>query len=328
MDIKEAIELRKGDIERYLMDAFGDIRNERLKNAMVHYPQAGGKRLRPALAMISADAVKKGEGERALPFGVALEIIHNFTLVHDDIMDDDDLRRGVPTVHRAFDESTAINAGDAMFALGFNALSMLDVPDEVLREILRDVSAMVIGIAEGQQMDMDFEERNDISPEEYLEMIEKKTALMFIGAAKNGAKIAGADAELCEKMADYGKYMGLAFQIWDDFLDLNAKEEELGKPVGSDIKNGKKTLMVVYALQRLEGEERERFMEILGNEGASDEEVKEAIALMEKVDALRDAESLALDYAERAKASLDVLSDSDEKEALLDLVDYVIRRKY
>ncbi len=328
MDIKQAIGLRKEEIESYLGDAFAGVKNERLRTAMIHYPQAGGKRLRPALAMISADAVEKGEGRRALPFGIALEITHNFTLVHDDIMDEDELRRGVPTVHKAFDEPTAINAGDAMFALAFNVLSKLDIEHSILRDILEDVSAMVIGIAEGQQMDMDFEERIDIKPEEYLEMIEKKTALMFINAAKNGARIAGAPPEVYEKMAEYGKYMGLAFQIWDDFLDLNAKEEELGKPVGSDIRNGKKTLMVVYALQRIEGDERDRFLRILGNQGASDAEVREAIALMEKANALRDAEALALDYAERAKRALDILDDSEEKEALLDLVDYVIRRKY
>ncbi len=328
MDIKEAIERRKSEIERELIKSFDRVWEERLKNAMTHLPSAGGKRLRPALAMISADAVKKGEGKRALPFGITLEIIHNFTLVHDDIMDNDDLRRGVPTVHKVFDEATAINAGDAMFALAFNVLSRLDVDDSILREILDDVSGMVLGIAEGQQMDMDFEERMDIDPEEYLEMIEKKTALMFINAAKNGARIAGAPPSVYEKMAEYGKYMGLAFQIWDDFLDLTADEKTLGKPVGSDIRNGKKTLMVVYTLQRLEVPDRERFLNILGNEKASDEEVSEAIELMKKVGAIQDAESLALEYADRAKRALGVLHESEEKEALLDLVDYVIRRKY
>ncbi len=328
MDIKEAIGIRKPDIERELLKSFEIVRDERLRNAMSHLPSAGGKILRPALAMISADAIKKGEGKRALAFGISLEIIHNFTLVHDDIMDNDDLRRGVPTVHKVFDNATAINAGDAMFALAFNVLSGLDVEHSVLREILADISSMVIGIAEGQQMDMDFEERTDIAPEEYLEMIEKKTALMFINGAKNGARIASAPPEVYEKMAEYGRYMGLAFQIWDDFLDLTADEKTLGKPVGSDIRNGKKTLMVVYALQRLEGPDRERFLSILGNQKASDDEVKEAIELMKKVGAIQDAESLALDYADRAKRALEVLDDSEEKEALLDLVDYVIRRKY
>ena len=328
MDIKTAIAKRKPEIDENLIKVFDDIGEMKLKKAMVHLPAAGGKRLRPALAMISADAIKKGEGRRAMFFGIALEIIHNFTLVHDDIMDKDDLRRGVPTVHKVFDEATAINAGDAMFALAFKVLSKLDVDDTTLRRIFSDVSSMVIGIAEGQQMDMDFEERIDISPEEYLEMIEKKTALMFINAAKNGARIAGAPPEIYRKMAEYGKYMGLAFQIWDDFLDLTAKEEELGKPVGSDIRNGKKTLMVVYALQRLEGEDRERFLSILGNQSASDDEVKEAIEIMKKVNGIQDAEKLALDYADRAKKALEVLEDSEEKEALLDLVDYVIRRKY
>ena len=327
MGIKEAIALRREEIDAALLSAFDGIGEERLKKAMVHYPAAGGKRLRPALAMISADAVNEGEGKRALPFGIALEITHNFTLVHDDIMDRDDIRRGVPTVHTVYGEATAINAGDAMFSLAFTKLSELDVDDSLVRELVSDVSSMVIGIAEGQQMDMDFEERMDIKAEEYLEMIEKKTALMFINAAKNGARIAGASRDVYRKMAEYGKYMGLAFQIWDDFLDLRANEKELGKPVGSDIRNGKKTLMVVYALERLEGQDRERFLGILGNEKASDEEVKEAIALMDKVNALRDAEALALDYAERAKRALDVLKESEEKDAMLDLVDYVIRRR-
>ncbi len=327
MGIKEAIEARRGEIDRALMEAFDGIGEERLKKAMEHYPAAGGKRLRPALALISADAIKEGAGKKALPFGIALEITHNFTLVHDDIMDGDDIRRGVPTVHRIYGEATAINAGDAMFSLAFMKLSELDVDDSLLRALVSDVSSMVIGIAEGQQMDMDFEERTDIEPEEYLEMIEKKTALMFMNAAKNGARIAGAPREVYDRMEEYGRYMGLAFQIWDDYLDLTADEELLGKPVGSDIRNGKKTLMVIYALKRLGGKDRERFTEILGKEGASDEEVREAIELMMSVDAVQDAEKLALDYAGRAKRALDVLRDSEEKSAMLDLVDYVVRRR-
>ena len=170
-----------------------------LRKAMMHLPLSGGKRLRPSLAMLVADCVS-GEGGRALPFGLALEIIHNFTLVHDDIMDRDDYRRGVKTVHKMWDEPTAINAGDALFARAFEILSTVEVTPEVFRELVYDVACMVRQIGEGQQWDMEFEKQKKVTEEEYLKMIERKTALMFMTGAKGGALIGGGTEEQVKAM--------------------------------------------------------------------------------------------------------------------------------
>jgi geranylgeranyl diphosphate synthase type I len=275
--------------------------------------------------MLTADAVSE-KGDKAVPFGVALELIHNFTLLHDDVMDKDELRRGVKTVHVMFDEATAINAGDVLFARAFEMLSTTDVSDAVLRNLVREVAEAVRNIGEGQQLDKDFETRTDISEDDYLKMIEYKTAMLFQIAAKGGAMIASATDEQVKAMAKYGRLLGMGFQIWDDYLDLKASEELLGKPVGSDIKNGKRTLMIVHALGRLKGDEKETFLRILGNQNASREDVKAAIELLDKVGSCAYAETMALDFAKRSKELLKVLPDSEHRAILGKITDYMVQR--
>ena len=294
--------------------------------AMRHYPAAGGKRLRPVMALTACAAVG-GDEERAMPFALALEMTHNFTLIHDDLMDKDAVRRGRPAVHIIYDEATAINAGDAMFARSFYLLTKLDVPDPVLRTILEDFSMMVQGIAEGQQMDMDFESRREVTEEEYMVMVEKKTALMFKTAAKGGALIGRGTEEEISALDEYGRLLGIGFQIWDDLLDLQADEKVLGKPVGSDIKNGKKTLAAVWALNHLEGEQREAFLRAFGNAEADEETVAKAIEAMREGGAIEYATRRAEEYAEKSRRLLGVLRDGPDKEILLAAVDFMVKRE-
>lgn len=325
MELIERIEPRRKAVNEALIKML-DVGNvTKLKKAMKHLPLAGGKRLRPILAMIVADAIS-GKGKKTIPFGNALEIIHNFTLVHDDIMDKDDLRRGKKTVHVLFDEPTAIIAGDALFALAFETLASLEVDDSKIRILVRDVAHVVREIAEGQQMDMDFENRLDVSEEEYLKMIKKKTAALFAAASKGGAMIAGGTNKQIENMEEYGYLLGMGFQIWDDYLDLSAKEKILGKPVGSDIRNGKCTLMVVHALKRLNGKERKYFLSILGNENASLEAVNSAIALLEKTGSINYARIMAFNFTAEAKKRLEVIPQNEHKELLNDFVDFMVKR--
>jgi geranylgeranyl diphosphate synthase type I len=326
MELKDMLSDRIEAVNMALEVALDIGEQDNLRQAIRHIPMAGGKRLRPVLAMLTADAISES-GEKVIPFGVSLELIHNFTLLHDDVMDKDSLRRGVKTVHVLFDEATAINAGDVLFARAFETLSMTEVSDAVIRNLVREVAEAVRNIGEGQQLDKDFEQRTDITEEDYLKMIEYKTARLFQIASKGGAMIAQGTQEQVNAMSEYGKLLGMGFQIWDDYLDLKADESLLGKPVGSDIKNGKRTLMVVHALARLEGQDKETFLGVLGNQNASSDEVKGAIGLMDKVGSTTYAEQMALDFAKRSKELLQVLPESEPREILNKITDYMVQRK-
>lgn len=325
MDVMKEIIRRAEIIDDQLLSYLEDGEQAKLIRAVRHYPEAGGKRLRPVLAMLVADAIA-GEGEKAIPFGCCLEIIHNFTLIHDDVMDEDTLRRGRPAVHVLFDVPTAIIAGDAMFARGFEVLAMVDAPEGELRRLLSLVAKTVWIIAEGQQMDIDFESRESVSVGEYLEMIEKKTAVLFACAAKGAAIVAGGGQELERDMYDYALLLGLGFQIWDDVLGITADEERLGKPVGSDIRNGKRTLIVLHALENADDDSKRMILSSLGCENATDEEVVNVIRELEKTGSIEFARNKAREFAEDAHKCLESLPDSDSKELLKALVDYSVNR--
>ncbi len=326
MDLKSILSDRIEMVNLALKDILDMGEQEKLRKAVQHIPMAGGKRLRPILAMLTADAVSNS-GEKALPFGVTLELIHNFTLLHDDVMDKDELRRGVKTVHVLFDEATAINAGDVLFARAFETLTTTDVDGTVLRRLVREVAEAVRNIGEGQQLDKDFENRTDISEKDYLKMIEYKTARLFQIAAKGGAMIADGTEEQIQSMADYGRLLGMGFQIWDDYLDLKADEKLLGKPVGSDIKNGKRTLIVVHALERLELDDKEVFLSVLGDHNASQQEVGKAIEILDNTGSTAYAEQMALDFAKKSKELLYVLPESEHRDIISKITDYMVQRR-
>ncbi|HIH76696.1 MAG TPA: polyprenyl synthetase family protein [Methanomassiliicoccales archaeon] len=315
------------EVDRALIRYVERGTHEKLIRAMRHYPEAGGKRMRPVMAILVAEAVGK-RGKEALPFGCSLEIIHNFTLVHDDVIDKDPIRRGRPAVHIAFDEPTAIIAGDALFAIAYDVLATTNVDGERLRRLLRTVSDTVFLVAEGQQIDVDNEDRPSVSREEYLDMVEKKTAVLFACAAEGGAIIGNGTEEQIADMKEYARLLGIGFQIWDDVLGIKGDAKKVGKPVGSDIRNGKRTLIVVDALERLEKDERKTVLtDALGNENATDEQVKAAVQLLEDVGSIEQARQFALDYAKRAKDLLSCLKDSEEKEMLREMVDYAVGRE-
>ncbi|MEW5760798.1 MAG: polyprenyl synthetase family protein [Candidatus Thermoplasmatota archaeon] len=326
MDIKAFLNERKKIVYRELYKALNIGEQMKLKEAMRHLPLAGGKRLRAILPMLVADAIS-GESKKAIPFGIAMEIIHNFTLIHDDIMDKDIFRRGVPTVHTKFDEPTAINAGDALFARAFEVLCKLKVSDNILRIIIGDVAKMVREIGEGQQWDLDFEKRSDVSINEYLRMIEKKTALMFQICCKGGAIISGGSKKQINSMAKYGKYLGICFQIWDDYLALTSDFKKFGKELGNDIRRGKRTLMVIYSWEKCKEKEKNFLNSILGKENASIDEINAVIELMRNVGAIDFAKNFAESYAEKAKKFLYSLEESKHREALFELVNYMLRRE-
>lgn len=299
-----------------------------LYEATRYLPMLKGKRLRPIMCMLVARAFN-GDIENAREFGSALELVHNFTLVHDDIMDNDEKRRGKPTVHIKYDEATAINAGDALFAKSFEVLTDLDLPPEMIVRLVREVAVMSRWIVEGQQMDVRFETRKRVSQSEYLVMIEKKTAVMFQIAAKGGAVISGCDPETVDAMAEFGKTVGIGFQVWDDVLDVIGNEKKLGKPIGSDIRKGKHTIMVIHALNKGTEEQLKILEKADGcGEEASQEDVQAAIDVLREIGSIDMAAKMAQDFANTAKNILDTkVPDSKYKDLLHDLVDYMVVRE-
>ncbi len=215
----------------------------------------GGKRLRPALVLMGFELFAE-DVDPALPVAWALELFHNFTLMHDDIMDAAPLRRGRPTVHAKWGASAGILSGDALLVQAYRRLSM--VPDEtVLPRLLEAFNRVAIGVCEGQQLDMDFEGRHDVTVNEYLNMIELKTAVLLGGALEMGAICAGASATDCSALFEFGCLAGIAFQIQDDLLDSYGDPEKFGKQVGGDILQNKKTLLVLKAIEVASAPDRE-----------------------------------------------------------------------
>lgn len=214
-----------------------------------------GKRVRPVLCLLTCEACE-GDWEQALPAASALELMHNFTLIHDDIEDNDDTRRGRPTVWRLWGRAQAINAGDTLFALSQLALLRLigrDAPAETLISALRLFNRTCVAITEGQYLDIGFERRDDVSVDEYLAMIERKTAALVACSCEMGALIAEAPISRRESVRAFGRHLGLAFQIRDDILGIWGKSEVTGKPVGSDIIRRKKSLPILHGLACDEG---------------------------------------------------------------------------
>lgn len=207
--------------------------------------QAGGKRLRPTLVLMTADAFGKCP-EKALKAAVGIEMFHNFTLLHDDVMDKSDTRRGRPTVHSKWDANTAILSGDTMLTLATKMISEVD--DSILRPVLDTFNDQALRVYEGQRLDMDFENMEQVGLGEYIEMIKAKTGALLGGAAKIGALIGGASKEDADRMYDFGVMLGVAFQIEDDYLDTFGNADTFGKPIGGDINNNKKTFLMVKAL--------------------------------------------------------------------------------
>lgn len=208
---------------------------------------AGGKRLRPALTLMAADAFG-GNSQEAMDAALGIEIFHNFTLLHDDVMDNSDTRRGRQSVHAKYDVNTAILSGDTMLTLASCKMAM--VPDSLLRSVSDIFNAMALNVYEGQQLDMDFEKRGDVTIADYVEMISLKTGALLGAALRIGALIGGATPEDAAKMYDFGMNVGLAFQIQDDWLDTFGDSITFGKPIGGDIANNKKTYLLLSVSEK------------------------------------------------------------------------------
>ncbi|MHB8586902.1 MAG: polyprenyl synthetase family protein [Thermoplasmatota archaeon] len=304
-------------VEGAMLASLDDISPQRLREACLHYPRAGGKRLRPIMSLLAAEAAG-GRRDDAIPLGVALECIHNFSLIHDDIMDRDDLRRGIPTVHKAWDEPTAILAGDTLFAKAFEVLGEAQAKPERVRRVVRDVATMARVLCEGQQLDMEFP-NGAPSEEQYMDMIERKTARLFESAARGGAEIAGGAPEAVQALAEYGRAFGVAFQIRDDLLDFLATTEQIGKPAASDIRRGKRTVVVLRAFKTASPAERQILQSVLGKADASEHEVSQVYAIFHSTGAVAYASKLVHELTDEALYALMRLPKTAARATLEDL---------
>lgn len=296
-----------------------------LIEATRQYPYNGGKRMRPAMAIACCGAVG-GDRSKAVPLAVAVEYIHNFTLVHDDLMDGDETRRGLPTIHVKYGMPTAVLAGDALFAKAFQIIADLDVPDKAMRGVLKYVTKAVWDLARGQQMDISNEGRI-VTEEVYIETIRLKTAVLFAAAAAGGAIVGGADKKTVEAINEYAVDLGLGFQMYDDYLGIAGDSSKTGKSVGNDIRKGKCTVMVTHAVKNIKDlKNLEEFKGILGKVDASEDEIHRALKILEDAGSIEYALNTAQERVETAISKIRFLPESEEKAFMIDLARYAIDR--
>lgn len=277
----------------------------------------GGKRIRPVLMLLSY-GLFKDDVESVLMPACALETYHNYTLLHDDLMDNADMRRGHETVHRKWDANTAILSGDSMLVLAYERMAKCN--PVYLSDVLHTFTETALEIGEGQQYDMEFETRNDVTEDEYIEMIRLKTSVLLACAQKIGAILAGASKQDQDNLYKFGEQIGLAFQLQDDYLDVYGDPKVFGKKVGGDIICNKKTYMLINAYNRADAEQRRELQHWMEAETFnSDEKVAAVTAIYNKVGVDKLAIEKIAYYFEESKKYLDAVQVSNERKAELRL---------
>lgn len=327
MDVMDILKKYSKSIDNEIEVSLSTIDPSTLREASYHLIKAGGKKLRPVLVVLSSKSVG-GRAQDALKTAASMELIHTFSLIHDDIMDKDKMRRGKPSVHMLWGEPMAILAGDTLFSKAFETVLETDAEIDPERVIgaLKTVVDSCIKICEGQALDIEFEGKLDVKEEEYMNMIYKKTAALIAAATKAGAILGGGTEEQVQALSEYGRLIGLAFQIQDDYLDVVSDEEDIGKPVGSDIVEGKMTLMVVHALANASREDKKKLISILKSN--NEDMVDDAIFIFKKYGSIEYTRNIALQNVKTAKKLLDVLEDSNAKKSLELIADFVLERTH
>ena len=270
----------------------------------------GGKRIRPVL-MLMAYELYRDDIETILPTALGIETYHNYTLLHDDVMDKADMRRGRPTVHKVWDENTAILSGDSMLVLAYQLMGQTD--EKHLRNVLSLFTETALEIGEGQQYDMEFETRMDVREDEYIEMIRLKTSVLLACALKIGAIQADAPTADAELLYRFGENLGLAFQLQDDLLDVYGDPKTFGKKIGGDILEGKKTFMLINALRLANAEQHQALEQWLAMP-ASDEKIAAVTDLYNQIGIRQLAEAKINEYFDRAFESLAAVALPTERK--------------
>ena len=322
MTVKEITELVNEGINSLPYDR----KPQSLYEPIIYTMSQGGKRIRPVLTLLSY-YMFRDDIRQALPCAMGLEMYHNYTLLHDDLMDNADMRRGNMTVHKKWDANTAILSGDSMLVLSYQLMSQC--PQEMLQQVIDTFTITALEIGEGQQYDMDFEKRTDVTEEEYIEMIRLKTSVLLACAAKIGAILAGASSEEQNHAYRFGEQLGLAFQLQDDFLDVYGDEKVFGKKIGGDITSNKKTYMLIKALERAEGIDRQQLeFWIEAQEFDRSEKVNAVTEIYTRLGIDTLAKECIDKYFTSALNHLDAISAPAERKAeLLSFVQQMMRRE-
>jgi geranylgeranyl diphosphate synthase type I len=314
--LKSVAQQIDGMIDRYFNQSPGE-----LNKASAHLLNAGGKRLRPAVVMLSAEAVRHGSSSDIMPAALALEVTHTFTLIHDDIMDGDSLRRGVPTVHTKWDMPTGILAGDVLYARAFEFISQAKAGDPAKVRATALLARACADICEGQHMDMSFEHRTDVTEEEYMKMVEMKTGVLYAAAAAIGGTLAGGIEQQVKALYQFGLNTGIAFQIQDDLIDLLTPPEQSGKDQGSDLREGKQTLIMIIA--RKKGVDLLKYRREL-----SPADIRTAIKELTDAGVIDDVKDKARGLVADSNRLLAVLPSSKERQLLMDVGEFFVTRSF
>ena len=289
--------------------------------------ESGGKRLRPVLALMAYNLFNEDISQIVKPV-LGLEIFHNFTLIHDDIMDKADIRRKKPTVHKKWNDNVAILSGDAMFIKAYEYL--FQYQGEHFREVIQTFNQTALKVCEGQQYDMNFETQEDVTEEEYLKMIELKTAVLIAASLKIGAFMGSASDEDVQRLYNFGLYMGMAFQLQDDFLDTFGDPDVFGKKIGGDIAANKKTYLYIKALETSDETDSQKLKKVFRSDysGKTEEKVRQVTDVFKKNNVDQITKSKIEEYFGRAYEALNSINvRKEKKQKLLELADRLVKRR-
>ena len=298
---------------------------KKLYDAAEHLIVNGGKRLRPYM-LIRSCQILKGKVPNAMPSASAVEMIHNFTLVHDDIMDNDEMRHGVPTVHKKFGMSIAILAGDVLFSKAFQVIADSKLPVNATILLVSKLAQACVEVCEGQLLDIQMAEEKKIpSQAEYITMIGKKTAALFDVSCAMGAICATNKPKDISNLSSFGRNLGIAFQITDDLIGVMGDPKITKKPVGNDLREGKKSLPILMAIKLAKGNDKKIILKAFGNSKVAKDDLYKAVEVIRSLGIEERVRHQALKYAEKAEKSLSEYSGSAKTE-LISLLDFVVKR--
>lgn len=322
----------------YTIEQLRDIIKQELdKQAYVEQPYSlfepiqyimedGGKRLRPVLTLMSYN-LYRDDIRKALTSAIGIEIFHNYTLLHDDVMDDAELRRGRQTVHKKWNSNVAILSGDAAAITAYKHIE--SVEDAYLRLVIDGFNQVAMDVCKGQQYDMEFESRDDVSEEEYIQMIYLKTSVLIAGSMRHGALIAGAPKHEYDALYDFGGYLGLVFQLQDDYLDVYGDVEEFGKKIGGDILCNKKTYLLIKAYELADDADKILLREWMTKERFNPaQKVREVTEIYNRAGIPEIVKAKIDDYLEKSHLALEKVNvPEDRKVHFYEMIDFIGRRK-
>jgi len=330
MDILEYIASRGSEVDKEIEKVIPKDKEPRAVYSVIwDLLERGGKRFRPVMCMLSCEAVG-GDPKKLLPIAAAIEMFHEFTLSHDDIEDNSEMRRGKPCLHKTYGVPIAINAGDGLFAMVWETALMLEMPPKKIVESQRILSDAFRRVLEGQGVELDWYRNNEwvISDEKYSNMVAGKTGALIAASCEVGAFLGGGKKRQRKILREFGNAVGIAFQIQDDILNIVGNEEKYGKEIGGDISEGKRTLMVIHAIGKASADDKQKLISILDAKTKDQSKIKEAIEILKKYNSNEYARKKAEQLVTKAKKGLEKLPQTEAREKLLQLADFFINREF